>query len=243
MPSPHRHLRTRPDRGIKPASVRCANPPARGVGRDVILLLCGLVAAFVVGGCTVGGSSSVSKENNVLRARVLELEARVLSLTAERDGLLAAVAAEARSGTNGERLTSSDAAGLRSLIPRIASVEIGRLSGLTPTGDKETPTGVVVYFSPFDGAGRFTQLVGKARCEVMSVGEKGKDLIASRDLSAAEVHAAYRSGITGTYYQMEAPLVGAAASAGRGPLTLEISLTVVDELTGLEHKHERRITR
>lgn len=159
-------------------------------------------AVLVLAGCTIGGTSSTGAENDRLRRENLELKQRVAAVEAERDEAKAAAAEAARAAS-----IHSDVARFQ---PRVAGIEIGRFSGLTPAGSAEPAKGLVVYVEPFDGQRRFVQATGEllVSATLFPRGEKAPEVIdlGGRTLSAGELRDAYRSDLTGTYYRVEMPL-------------------------------------
>lgn len=182
-------------------------------------------AVFVLAGCTIGGSSSTGAENDRLRRENLELKQRVAALEAERDEAKAAAAQAGRAASMPNDVTA--------YLPRVAGVEIGRFSGLTPTSSAEPATGLVVYVEPYDGMQRFVQATGVLAVSAtwFPDGEKGQREIdlGGRTLDAAAVRDSYRSGIAGTFYKIEMPL-RSPVQPRRGSVRIRVELR--DALSG-----------
>jgi len=195
---------------------------------------------LIAPGCRIGGSSGVSAENDRLRAEVVDLSDRIKLLEGERDELKVKVAelAEARAMTMPQEVLEA--------LPRATTISIDGLSGFTPTDPSAPATGVVAYFTPKDGRGRFVQVAGTIKVEALvAAAEIGAGseprLVGSVSLNPAQVRDAYRSGLLGTHYTVEFPMQEAVA---RGPAegpTLILRAEFMDGLTGQVHRAERLI--
>lgn len=155
-----------------------------------------IVPAFALSGC---GQRHFANENDVLRARVLELETELTTLEKRITELEAELNAAATPDAIPPEIIAN--------TPHVTGISIGRLSHLRDIDEDGTPDKLIVYINPTDGRGRFVQLAGRlsvhaallpARAEARTIGR--------RLLAPAEVRAAYRSGITGTHYTIEVPV-------------------------------------
>ncbi len=192
-------------------------------GHLQLLLLAALL--MLSGGC---GPRNFANENDVLRARVVELEDELSALRSRSIELEAELAVVSAAG---DSLSEE----IRANTPRLVKIEIGRRSHVR-NGDDEAPSDaagevLVIYIKPSDGMGRFLQLVGELAVHAAVLPAGGDSITIGRvALSAAEVRAAYRSGFTGTHYTVELPIVlpGNADEFGE----CDVRVTHIDGLTG-----------
>jgi hypothetical protein len=195
-----------------------------------LLLAAGVVAVFVVSGC---GQRRFSNENDVLRARVLELEKEAAALEKRIIELEAELAAQAIP-PDGQSME------ITANTPHVAAISIDRLSHIRDDDKDGTPDTLIVYVKPADGRGRFVQLVGRLHLHaaLLPMREESQT-IALLELSPGEVRDAYRSSFTGTHYTIEAPLAlpaDAAASA-----ECDVCITYEDGRTGQRFEEHRAI--
>ncbi len=192
----------------------------------LIILLLPLAA------CSVGGSRSASAENDRLRREVLDLNTRIQSLEREREELRVKSAGLIAYPTNPLAPEALEA------LPLCTSVSISTLSGLRTVDAGKT---LAVMFEPRDGRDRFTQVAGSVTVSAAFLPASGAQDAApvqTARLSPRELRDAYRSGITGTYYEVLLP-----APAGYSPAGTSIALRVdlADALTGRTVTGERLI--
>jgi len=192
-----------------------------------------LVAALW--GCTLGGSGKAGDELDRLRRENRRLADESAALAAERDELSTKVREAAREGPLPPDVVEA--------LPRCASIEIGRYSGISPAGRTARPTGLVVYIEPLDGKRRFVQVAG-----VLSVtarllpraGAPGDGVELARvTLGPRELREVYRSGLGGTHYTIEVPVAFDADALATGTLILQAELR--DAVTGTTHRATRSI--
>lgn len=176
-----------------------------------------LLAAALSSGC--GSSDRVARTNDRLRLEREALRDRVAALEAE----LAETRAKLVEAT--ERSAEPLPKDIVDALPRVATLEIGRLSLIEPGR-------AVVFVTPRDGRGRFVQAVGTLEVRVIGLGE-APALLGSRTVPPTELRDAFAAGLTGATYRIEVPL-DASPHAG---VTLEAVLH--DHLTGVAHQAER----
>jgi hypothetical protein len=195
--------------------------------------------AFLIA-CALGllpacASSRVARENDRLREENQSLRDDVEMLTAA-NAELAAKLSEATAA----RPDAPDASILAAL-PRVSSIEFDTLTGFFP-GDREKPaTSINVYLRPLDGRRRFTQAVGTLAVEALivpaevGVSEAPPRARLVRTLTPGELRDAYRSGLTGTHYEIALPL---EATLTDRSATIHVRVEFADAVTGVTHKAE-----
>lgn len=173
--------------------------------------LCAVIAltmAWSASGCRLGGPRNFENENDRLRRVILELEDDIQQLENDRAELRAKLdeARRDRAITLPEEVMDA--------IPRVSTVEIGRLSSVDTTADG-SPI-VVVNIRPLDGRRRFVQAVGTMRIEALALPpgvspevlesdrEAGRAL-ARASLGPAALREAYTGGLVGSVYTVELP--------------------------------------
>lgn len=198
-------------------------------------LLTLLSLAAVLGGCTLGGSRSASAENDRLRKAMIEKDARIAALEGDKAELIVKLAAGDRTGL---RLPPDAAA----TLPVATGADVGRFSGLLPANSKVAASACRVEFSPRDGHGRFVPIAGRAMVRVLLATTDGTPprALGEATLDAPAVRAAYRSGLTGTYYECEVPLTAPLERSGDDPAVV-VRLELTDAMTGEVLKAERTI--
>lgn len=208
--------------------------------RPLALCLAALLAPLA--GCTVGGSRSASEENDRLRRQVHELTDRIKRLEGERDELRVKLAAESAARRDALPPAAAEA------LPACTSLEIDTLSGLRPADRARPAEAISICFIPRDGRGRFVQVVGSATVAAVKVpaGWSGAEpptdapVVAAAALTPPQVRDAYRSGLTGTYYEAVLPLRAPVLRATSGtPDSILIHIEFTDALTGQVHRADR----
>jgi hypothetical protein len=164
--------------------------------------------------------ADIAREDvSALHEQIQSLEQRI----AELEGQLA--------------LAQKDETTWSAAVPVVVDLDIQRLSG-AEDGDRDGVIDtLVVYLTPKDARGRFTQMVGEVAATVVAVeaGEEAQTLATLR-LSPAEVQDAYRSSFMGTHYVMRIPF--------NAPSELAETHVHVEFLDGLQAdavKAERRL--
>ncbi len=198
-----------------------------------LIPLAALTAALA--GCTIGGSSSASAENDRLRKEVAELKTRITELE-QRNAELEAKLAAAEGGLSPEALAA---------LPVCAKIEIDPLSRVERG---ESPR-LTVYLKPLDGRGRFVQIVGELSIHLRGVTTTETDIgsgaastpgpvvpIADTTLRSTELREAYRAGFMGTHYVVHLPVDAAALPPADSSIRLEIHATFTDAVTGQRHE-------
>jgi hypothetical protein len=187
-----------------------------------------LFLMLVLPGCGAT-SRDLSAQNDELRQSNLELERAVADLNeqlARRERELAA--AQGR----------PDAQPIDGVTPpRLAGIELDRLTGVLPSATLDAPAELRVYLRPIDQDGRVTTAAGEARVRLIQTPSDGDPaVLLDQRYTPEQFHASYRDGITGTHYTLKATLPAAAA----GSATLHVSFT--DSATGRAYTAERTIT-
>lgn len=214
---------------------------------------CAAMAIAALVGCRAK-PKDFDNENDALRRQVIDLEAQVQSLTAERGELQAKVAEMSR-----ERDASIDsgsaAAEVVESLPRCAGIEFSRYSGLADRDGTPGPEAIDVYLRPFDGRRRFVQVAGRLSITATLVpsgsaqeplgtavsqptAPRGSATTQPRtltrvDLGPRELREAYRSGPLGTHYSVSLPL-----NPPNQPLdgVVVVYVTLIDAISGLSHE-------
>lgn len=195
-----------------------------------------MAATSLLAGCR---SSVKGSEADALRAELETARRAIASLTAQRDEALAKIAEADR-----VRLSTGDlAADAAAALPRVASISIDRLSGLTDSNPDDTRPfdAIEVYLRPLDGRGRFVQIVGTItlRADLVPADSAAPSAIASITLAPAEVRDAYRSTFLSTHYTLRLPLPPEQEfPPGAG---LAFTAEFLDALTGQVHRDQRML--
>lgn len=183
--------------------------------------------AVIPAACSTKGAWTEADE---LRSRVVELEKSLATTTAERNEARAKLAEIERASTIGSGDLAAD---VLDALPRCAGIELDRLSGLAPDASK-----LYVYLKPFDGRRRFVQIVGRVSLRADLLPEQPDappTTLASASLGPAELRDAYRSGLTGTHYELALPVDHADhPPVGR----IAVRVTFDDALTRTAHHAE-----
>lgn len=198
---------------------RCSDAlRARATAGSLAMLVAALTGTL--GGCRIAAPSEADTtraENAALKERVALLEAR----TSELEAKLSAKAANA------------EAAEVAKATPVIAGIEIDRFTGLGLADPAGKSRRVTVYVKPFDGRRRFIQAVGTLLVEARAT---DGTVLASRSLSIAELREAYRSQISGTYYDAEIEVPDDRAGE-----VASVRAVLHDLLTGARHEASRSL--
>ncbi|MHC4787204.1 MAG: coiled-coil domain-containing protein [Planctomycetota bacterium] len=171
--------------------------------------------AVVLLALLAGCGKKASRQNDLLRARVLDLEAQVEQLTDRNRELETALGqAEAGPGTLPEEV--------RANIPHVVRVEIDRRShALDEDGDGRAD-GLLVYVKPADGLGRFVQLVGRLGVRAVDLPPDADPVsLGQVSLGPTEVRESYRTSFLGTHYSVTLPLT-LPADRPDGPCTVHV---------------------
>ncbi len=188
--------------------------------RIIPVSLLALVAALPLPGCRAG---NFENENDILRAKVFDLEDEVAALRLRDSELETRLAAA-------ERVPGEIDAEVRANTPQVAALGISRLSHVRRDDGGEGAPTLVLYVEPVDGRGRFLQLAGTLAVNVAVLPAGGPArTIGSATLGPAELRDAYRSAFTGTHYTIEIPVEPAGDAD-----TCEVRAVYTDGWTGQE---------
>ena len=186
-----------------------------------------IAALLWLGGCTIGGSSTVSAQNDELRRKVADQQRQIESLAASRDELATKLESASRGvGANPE---------VTAATPAVSVLEIDSLSTLLPLDAKWPATSLRVHVRTLDGRQRFTQAVGALTVELKD--GAGATLAASR-VGPVALRDAYRSSVTGTHYTIDTPLPSPADGK-----TFTLTVIFEDALTGRRLEASKELTR
>jgi outer membrane murein-binding lipoprotein Lpp len=201
------------------------------VARFIVSVGCALLLA----GCG-SNAQRVATENDRLRSSVADLQDDVAALEARNTELEAEMAAQ-----NASEPARAVAEEIRLNTPRVASVDIGRLSHLVDDDGDGVPDTAVLYIEPRDGRGRFIQIVGNLDANVALVPAQGDAMTLGRvRLAPAPLRDAYRSSFTGTHYTIRVPLEVSPGSAS--DLECAVRITFHDGLSGRDLTASRMVT-
>jgi len=159
-----------------------------------------IITVVVLLALLAGCGKKAARQNDLLRARVMDLEAQVERLTDRNRELEAALAqAEAAPGTLPEEV--------RAATPHVVRVGIDRRShALDEDGDGRADA-LLVYVKPADGLGRFVQLVGRLGIRAVDLPPNADPVsLGQVSLGPTEVRGSYRSSFMGTHYSVTLPL-------------------------------------
>jgi hypothetical protein len=162
-----------------------------------------------------GCGKKASQANDLLRARIVDLEAQVEALADRNRELEAALGqAEAASGTLGEDVLAN--------IPHVVRLEIDRRSHALDEDEDGRAEGLLVYVKPADGLGRFIQLVGRLSVLAADLPPDADAISLGRvTLDPTELRESYRSSFMGTHYRITLPVTLPAGRPG-GPCTVRV---------------------
>jgi outer membrane murein-binding lipoprotein Lpp len=162
-----------------------------------------------------GCGKKASRQNDLLRAQVVDLETQVRQLSDRNRELEAALArAEMPPGEPPE--------GVQAATPHVVRVEIDRLShALDEDGDGQVEA-LKIYVKPADGMGRFVQLAGwlSVHAADLPAGAEAETL-GRITLEPIEVRQRYRTSFMGTHYSITLPLT-LPADRPEGPCTVRV---------------------
>lgn len=214
--------------------------PTKGTRARLVVASGAAVLCLALAGCRVGGGQSASDANDELRKKIIDQDKRIVGLEGERDELKVKLAEAQRVREGALPADVLDA------LPRCTKIEIGTLSGYEPRDPKAPARSVLAYIVPRDGRGRFVQVVGTmkvvalilpATLEQSAAASPEQHVLATaeRTLTPGEVRDAYRSGITGTHYEIDVPLREPISDRSARVL---IRAEFLDALTGQVQKAE-----
>lgn len=196
-----------------------------------------LLAAITIGagasGCS-SGPKNFENENDRLRREALELERAIEDLTARNRELEALL----REQTRERPAADSGRDDVLAALPRCATVEIDRLSGLADTDGDGLYDAADVYVRPLDGRRRFTQVAGWLAVDLTLLPRAGAsaaggpEAVGAARLAPLELREQYRYSFMGIHYAVRVPL---ERPIPPGAGTLAISIALEDGVTGVTH--------
>jgi hypothetical protein len=196
-----------------------------------LLTAAAIVATAALIGC---GRRDFANENDVLRARVLELETQTAALERRIVELEAELAAQTIP-------PASLAPEIAANTPQVADISIDRLSHFQDDDEDGTIDALIVYIVPADGRDRFVQLVGRLSLHAALLPmDDEPQTIARVDLSPGAVRDAYRSSFMGTHYTIDAPVSLPADAAAFD--ACDVRVTYEDGRTGRRLEAHRAIS-
>ncbi len=201
---------------------------AMRAGLDVAFVAMLLPLAMALPGCSprVGGSMSPDDALNDLRHENAELKDEVSQLEGKIELRLAEIEAlmqELRAGEGAGAAVAADR-------PRAVTLKFARYSGGLDTNNDGRDDLVRVYLQPLDQQGRVLPVTGEATVTVARLEDGEATVLVEKKWTSVELDAAYRSGLTGTYYTLETPLPeGIAADT-----ELAVKATLVEQGSGVK---------
>jgi hypothetical protein len=183
----------------------------------------------------LGGHKNFENENDTLRRRVLELEQQVQLAQAGKSEALAKISEleKARQAPLPPEVLEA--------LPRVAGIEIDRLSGPIDKDGTPGPDAITVAVSTYDGRRRFVQAVGTLTIEASllpaQIGSAPIPL-GTLTLGPKDLREAYRYDLTGIYYSATLPL-----AQPNSPLegTIVLRAEFDDAVTGEVFRAERLV--
>jgi outer membrane murein-binding lipoprotein Lpp len=158
-----------------------------------------VLGALLLAGCG-SGPGDIERENDRLRAQVLDLQGEIERLQGRAGELEAQLRAEAAA-------PGSVPEDVRANAPTVAAIDIDRLSHAEDGEGAGRPDRLIVYLKPRDGLGRFIQIVGDLSVHAALLPAKGDAVTIGRvTIGPAGIREAYRSSFMGTHYTIEVPL-------------------------------------
>ena len=165
-----------------------------------ITLLCGIIPLTA---CTAG-PRNFANDNDRLREENLRLQRRVLSLDSQLQNAQQQIGHLQRHADRTPRTTPD---GQPVDAPRLTSLKFDRLSGILDTDSDGTADHARLYVRTLDQHGRFIPVAARASAQVVSINPgHPPTVLGETALTAQEMDAAYRSGITGTHYTITLPI-------------------------------------
>ncbi|UCD75899.1 MAG: hypothetical protein JSV91_03065 [Phycisphaerales bacterium] len=201
------------------------------LGRSICLSLALLLSAAGAG-CRW---ANLEAENDRLREEVMDLTDQVTGLKARNRELIAELS---QASTAPGSLPDA----VRQATPRVAGIEIDRLSHARDEDEDGMPETILVYITSRDGRERFVQLVGElVVTATVAHGKAPAVTVGSITLNPAELRDAYRNGFMGTHYSVTVPIDVSALSRGDLDLPCLVCATFEDGLMGQHHTAERSV--
>jgi len=201
-------------------------PSAFRVGLRLWRLFAAIGLCFGLGvaaGCHHTQSRQYLNENDKLRNENLSFRRTVQDLQTNQELHLAQIRSlEQQLGhtSHVEGVDPSD-------IPRVVSMAFGRLSGVIDTNGDGIDDTVRVYVRTLDQYGRFMPAIGPAEFQVVAIvpGQAPVSL-ANVNMTPQQFNQAYRSGLTGTHFTLQAPLGAVSQWQGVQRVVAKVTLTL-----------------
>ena len=158
------------------------------------------LAITVIAGGMCGCGRKLSRENDALRAQIVELESSLAQLERRNRELRNELAAAAA-------VPDSLPEEVRAATPHVASVSIGRLSHARDADGDGRIDRLILYVNPADGLGRFVQFAGTLSVTAAILPPDTDPISIGRQaLSPLRLRDTYRSSLTGVHYTIELPV-------------------------------------
>lgn len=195
--------------------------------KTLCLALVAVALLTALPGCQAS-KRDLSAQNDELRRSNLDLERAVEDLNeqlARRERELAAANGQDPGGPV-DGVTP----------PRLAGIELDRLTGVLPGDEPGGPRELRVYLRPVDQDGRIVSAAGGARVRLIHTpADGGPAVLVDERYSPEQFHATYRDGITGTHYTLKARVPEGVAEAD----TAVLHVAFTDAVTGRVYTAER----
>lgn len=194
-------------------------------GWDSVAAVVGL-CALALAGCHAAPRNFLN-DNDQLRRENLELREKVEQLQKKIDLRLAEI-----QSLEQRIKTASPPAVAGAKVPQAVKIAMDRYSGPIDTNHDGIDDAVRVYLLTQDGEGRFIPVAGRAVVQVVAI-EPGRPpaLLVEKTFEPNELDAAYRSGLTGTHYTLEVPLV---LPPPKGLRQATVKATLTDAASGAQ---------
>jgi len=200
-----------------------------GANWQVAVLAVTLAAAVSCAPTRVGGDGSTLDEAiDQERRRNLALEKQVAELDRQLELRIAENEKLHEQLKHGGTIAGVDA----SRLPHVVKLTFGRYSAAIDRDDDGKDEVVRMLLRTLDQKGRFIPVAGVAKMQVVAV-EPGESptVLAETSLDAEAFDKAYREGLTGPHYTLEAPI----KAAFRGDATVKVVFTDAASGAKLEH--------
>lgn len=198
------------------------NEPHTRVGalvsrRPAVTLAVLVLVTFPLAACS-SGPRNFFNENDRLRKENARLLQQVEELQRNIELRLAEIKQLESQSPNAPAIEGAS-------VPRAVELKFDRHSGAIDTNGDGTDDTLRVYVRPLDQRGRFIVVAGRMSLQAVAItpGQQPALLI-DRVFTPAEIDAAYRSGLTGTHYTLEAPLPNPLPD-GVNEVTVKITFT------------------
>ncbi len=193
------------------------------------MVMAAALSVALTTGC--GSFKRVSRENDRLRARVMELQQQNEDLTNRTAELEAQI------------LRTGDAGGVardvRDATPHVVDISIDAISHVLDENGDGRPDTLVLYVTPSDGLGRFVQMVGDLSVHTAMLPPDSDAVSIGRiRLGPRELRDAYRSTFLGTHYTITMPI---SVSDSPHPTECTVKAEFLDGYDGRRVTDQRQI--